>query len=337
LGHGASWSNFRSTSPGRRLIPTTVIGGYLGAGKTTLVNHLLRHANGKRIAVLVNDFGDINIDADLIQARSQDVIQLTGGCVCCSFGSDFMGTLLEVAARVPAPEHILIEASGVGLPLPIAASASLVAQVCVAGIVVMVDASSLAQQSANRYVGDTVTNQLHQADVLVLNKLDLVERSEQTKIRCLLERLAPNAVVINSVQAQLTPSIVFGEDQGPRTPQTRKLRSRAPMQRHLRPNRAAQQVFVTRRLALNEECDVAALGQALAGAELGIVRAKGFSFGGAALMQLTGKRVNVTATAAMTNSPKKNSGLIVCIAIASQFNASQFAALAEANGARVAA
>jgi G3E family GTPase len=319
------------------LISTTIIGGYLGAGKTTLVNHLLRHANGKRIAVLVNDFGDINIDADLIQARSQNVIQLTGGCVCCSFGSDFVGTLLEVAAREPAPDHILIEASGVALPGPIAASACLVAQVRVDGIVVLVDADTLAQRSSDQYVGDTVTSQLDQADVLVLNKLDLVEPPEQAQIHQLLKRLAPQAVVVEAVQAQLAPSVVFGEAQTPSAPRARSLGNHLPTQRRLRPSTTAQQVFVTHTLTLDEGCDVAALGQALASAELGIVRAKGFANGGGAVVQLTGKRVNVTTTNALTRPPANNAGQIVCIAIAAQFKAPQFAALAKAHGARVAA
>jgi G3E family GTPase len=319
------------------LIPTTIIGGYLGAGKTTLVNHLLRHANGKRIAVLVNDFGDINIDADLIQARSQNVIQLTGGCVCCSFGSDFVGTLLEVAAREPAPDHILIEASGVALPGPIAASASLVAQVRVDGIVVLVDADTLMQRSSDHYVGDTVTSQLDQADVLVLNKLDLVEPPEQAQIHQLLKRLAPQAVVVEAEQAQLAPSVVFGEAQTPSAPRARSLGHHLPTQRRLRPSTTAQQVFVTHTLTLDDGCDVSALGQALASAELGIVRAKGFSRGGGAVVQLTGRRVSVTTINALTRPPTNSTGQLVCIAIAAQFKAPQFAALAKAHGARVVA
>ena len=105
----------------------TVIGGYLGAGKTTLVNRWLRQAQaqGRRIAVLVNDFGEIGIDADLILAQSDDVLELAGGCVCCSFGSDLMAALLRLAERNPAPAHVLIETSGVALPGAVARSAKL--------------------------------------------------------------------------------------------------------------------------------------------------------------------------------------------------------------------
>jgi len=83
-----------------RVVPAVVVGGYLGAGKTTLVNRLLRHAGGRRIAVLVNDFGDVPIDADLIESRDGDVLNLAGGCICCSVGSDLLGALLTLPGRI---------------------------------------------------------------------------------------------------------------------------------------------------------------------------------------------------------------------------------------------
>ncbi len=86
----------------------TVIGGYLGSGKTTLVNHLLRHADGLRLAVLVNEFGELAIDADLIEATGDDIIAIAGGCVCCSFGSDLTAALVDMAAMQPRPDHVLI-------------------------------------------------------------------------------------------------------------------------------------------------------------------------------------------------------------------------------------
>jgi G3E family GTPase len=107
-------------------IPVTIVGGYLGAGKTTLVNHLLRHSQGRRIAVLVNDFGELAIDAELIEARDGDMLQLAGGCVCCSFGSDLLAALLRLRDMQPAPRHILIETSGVALPGAVARTLTLV-------------------------------------------------------------------------------------------------------------------------------------------------------------------------------------------------------------------
>ena len=97
-------------------IPVSVIGGYLGAGKTTLVNHLLRNANGRKLAVLVNEFGELPIDADLIEADDGDMISIAGGCICCSYGSDLVGALMELPERMPNMDGMLIEASGVALP-----------------------------------------------------------------------------------------------------------------------------------------------------------------------------------------------------------------------------
>jgi len=85
----------------RQDIPVIVIGGYLGAGKTTLLNHLLRHADGRKIAILVNEFGDLPIDADLIEAKDDEMIAISGGCICCSFGSDMTAALIKLPSWIP--------------------------------------------------------------------------------------------------------------------------------------------------------------------------------------------------------------------------------------------
>jgi G3E family GTPase len=87
----------------RPTLPVTVIGGYLGTGKTTLINQMSCHADGMRLAVLVNDFGELPIDADLIESRDDNVISITGGCVCCSYGSDLMEALIDLDQMDPAP------------------------------------------------------------------------------------------------------------------------------------------------------------------------------------------------------------------------------------------
>lgn len=105
-------------------LPVTIIGGYLGAGKTTLVNHLLRNANGARLAVLVNEFGELPIDEDLIEAQDDMMISIAGGCVCCSYGNDLTLAMLDMARMQPRPDHVILEASGVALPGAIAAAVS---------------------------------------------------------------------------------------------------------------------------------------------------------------------------------------------------------------------
>src|SRR4051794_19414238 len=101
-------------------IPLTVIGGYLGAGKTTLLNRLLHQNEGRRFAVLVNDFGSINIDAALIASHDGETMSLTNGCICCSLANGFLTALTQLRNRAEPPEHIIVEASGVADPLKIA-------------------------------------------------------------------------------------------------------------------------------------------------------------------------------------------------------------------------
>ncbi len=101
-------------------IPVTIIGGYLGAGKTTLLNSLLSGAHGVKLAVIVNDFGSINIDAALVANRDGETISLTNGCVCCSIGDNLALTLHDLAEQANGPEHVVIEASGVADPSKIA-------------------------------------------------------------------------------------------------------------------------------------------------------------------------------------------------------------------------
>ena len=105
------------SEPAQPPIPVTVIGGYLGAGKTTLVNHLLRNANGLRIAVLVNDFGALQIDADLIEAADGDTISLANGCICCSLAGGLVEAMLGILDRPQPPEWVVIETSGVSDPV----------------------------------------------------------------------------------------------------------------------------------------------------------------------------------------------------------------------------
>src|SRR5258708_32936633 len=97
-------------------VPILLVTGFLGAGKTTIVNHILAHANGRRIAAVVNDFGAINIDAELIAGASDGVVSLTNGCICCSLEGDLLRTLAAILRRDPRPDHILIETSGLADP-----------------------------------------------------------------------------------------------------------------------------------------------------------------------------------------------------------------------------
>lgn len=151
-------------------IPLSVIGGYLGAGKTTLINTLLAQNHGVRLAVLVNDFGAINIDAALLHSASEDTISLTNGCVCCTMSGDLFFTIGDLLDRSPRPDHILIEASGIADPAKIAAVSLAEKELRYAGIITLVDGLNINQQLADQRIAPQVDAQLRCADLLVVSK-----------------------------------------------------------------------------------------------------------------------------------------------------------------------
>ena len=191
-------------------VPAILIGGYLGAGKTTLVNHLLRHAGGRRIAGLVNDFGEVSIDADLIVGAEDGVLSLAGGCVCCSFGSDLVGTLAEVLRRDPRPDAVLIETSGVGIPSAVARAARLVPGLRLEAPVVVADAPTVQARAADRYVGDTVRQQLDDADLLLLNQTDRVDAATLARLQAWWTAGHPRTPLWPTVRAQVPAEGVLG-------------------------------------------------------------------------------------------------------------------------------
>ena len=158
-------------------IPLTLISGYLGTGKTTLINNLLRTTK-KKIALLVNDFGDVNIDESLIEARTDSVLSIAGGCVCCSYGNELIETLESMNSNQILPDHIVLEASGIALPSKIIQTISLMDFLAFHGTVLLTDASRLRSQLNDLYISDTISLQIEQHDLLVLNKTDLLKEDE---------------------------------------------------------------------------------------------------------------------------------------------------------------
>ena len=161
-------------------IPLTLISGYLGTGKTTLINNLLRTTK-KKIALLVNDFGDVNIDESLIEARTDSVLSIAGGCVCCSYGNELIETLESMNSNELLPDHIVLEASGIALPSKIIQTISLMDFLSFHGTVLLTDASRLRSQLNDLYISDTISLQIEQHDLLVLNKTDLLKEDELSK------------------------------------------------------------------------------------------------------------------------------------------------------------
>jgi cobalamin biosynthesis protein CobW len=184
-------------------IPVTVITGFLGAGKTTLIRHLLGHAKGKRIALVINEFGDLGVDKEVLVAcgeetcREEDMIELSNGCICCTVADEFIPTMETLLGRDERPDHIIIETSGLALPQPLIRAFNwpeIKAQVTVDGVVTVVDSAALSegrfaddmrtlaeQRDADKMLnhetplGELFKDQLVAADLLVVNKTDLVD------------------------------------------------------------------------------------------------------------------------------------------------------------------
>jgi G3E family GTPase len=312
------------------VLPAIVLGGWLGAGKTTLVNRLLRAADGRRIAVLVNDFGDVGIDADLIVSRDGSVMNLAGGCVCCSVGSDLLEALVALPRSEPPFDLVLLETSGVALPGSVARSARLAPGIAVDGTVVLVDAETVRARADDRHVGDTVRQQLAEADLLVLNKVDLVPWEAMPALRSWLHAAAPRAPVVEAVESAVPPEVVLGIGEAPLRAAPVGAPDRGPRLGRARRPPPAAAVFVSASFELAGRYDLAALGSALADPELGLVRAKGAlldAAGGRAVLQAVGTRVRTGpalpgSPAAEADAPAR----LVTIGLRGALDASEIAA-----------
>ncbi len=243
-------------------LPVTVIGGYLGTGKTTLVNHLLRRAGGLKLCVLVNDFGSLPIDRDLIVAADGDTLEISGGCVCCSYGSDLMETLGSLRTRLPGVEQVLLEASGVALPGAVASSVGLLPSLRVDGIVVLADAETVRTKADDPYLGDTIHRQLAAADLVILNRCDLAGPQACADTQSWLAGAAPRARLVATERATVEPALILGLREGGAPS---KDASSVP---------DAADLYDSLDLALPPSVDVAALAERLTAPGLGILRAK---------------------------------------------------------------
>ncbi|ABM60000.1 CobW family GTP-binding protein [Verminephrobacter eiseniae] len=203
----------------RQRLPLTVVGGFLGAGKTTLLNHWLRHAGGLRIAVLVNDFGALNIDAGLMAAARDDtpapaalmeLMELTNGCACCQIGDDLGRALVQVIEAARPFDAVLIEASGVSDPWRIAQIGMAEPQLSLEGVIVLVDASSAAQQARDPLLADTLARQLRSADLVLLNKTDLASAAALAGARAWIEASAPGTPCLETTRGALPLALLSG-------------------------------------------------------------------------------------------------------------------------------
>lgn len=292
-------------------VPVTVIGGYLGAGKTSLVNHLLRTSSGVRLAVLVNELGDLPIDADLIEARDDNLISIAGGCICCSYGSDLMAALMSLARRTPRPDHVLLETSGVALPGPVADSLALLADYVNDGVVILADATAVRRQASDRYLADTILRQLADADFVLLNKTDIAAPADRDDTSAWLETVAPQARLLRTEHGQVSLDVIAG---------TALNCAAGDIRRQL--GRHTPDIYDTVTLSVTDPVDAMGLATALADPRFGLLRTKGAVHG------LDGRLWSVQTVGARgealpARSQTKHVGRIVCIGLKSRLDREQ--------------
>jgi cobalamin biosynthesis protein CobW len=220
-------------------VPCTIVTGFLGSGKTTLIRHVLANANGRRLAVIVNEFGDVGIDGEILKGcgdaacPEENIVELANGCLCCTVADEFVPALDQILAREPAVEHIVIETSGLALPKPLVQAfhwPAIKSRVTVDGVIAVVDgvalaegqvAANLAALSAQRAadsaldhddpIEEVFEDQIACADLVVLNKRDLLDASGIDKARAAVEGALPRAVrIVTTAEGKIDPAALLG-------------------------------------------------------------------------------------------------------------------------------
>ena len=177
-------------------VPMLVLGGFLGAGKTTLLNRLLAGRGGLRSAVLVNDFGDLDVDGALVTAHDGETIRFANGCLCCAMGDDLVGAIDRLlAGEEQRPDRFVVEASGVADPAAIADVATLHPELRRDLVVVLADVETLRARYEDRRLRETIARQLHAADLLVLNKCDRVSERARKAAASWLRACRPTPIL----------------------------------------------------------------------------------------------------------------------------------------------
>src|ERR1700693_3227809 len=192
-------------------VPVVLVAGFLGSGKTTVVNHLLAHAEGRRIAAVVNDFGAINIDAELLAGASGGVVSLANGCICCSLEGDLLRTIAAILRRSPRPEGIVIEASGVADPSDIVRNLMdpvIWRETPLETVLCVVDATTPLDMLDDALL----RSQMRAADVVALSKVDLADAADQARVREAVRAMRPAAVLVDALHGEIPAALLFASE-----------------------------------------------------------------------------------------------------------------------------
>jgi len=243
-------------------VPILLVTGFLGAGKTTVVNHLLANAEGRRIAAVVNDFGAINIDAQLIAGARDGVVSLANGCICCSLEGDLLRTLSTLLRRDPKPEYIVIETSGVADPADIVRNLMdplILREAPLETVLCVMDA---ATPSAS-FEDALQRSQLRVADIVALSKLDLAEEGAGARMREAIRAQRVPAVVVDAQHGEIPSALLFPAS------------DRASPPREPGPKRPAEERFETLSWTSDQPLSLPRLQQAIGRLAPKLARAKG--------------------------------------------------------------
>ncbi len=220
-------------------VPVTVVTGFLGAGKTTMIRHLLEQARGRRLALIVNEFGDVGVDGDVLRScgidscPEENIVELANGCLCCTVAEDFVPAIEALLGRTPRPDHIVVETSGLALPKPLVKAfdwPDIRAKVTVDGVVAVVDGAAVAEGrfaddpaklAAQRQADGSIDHdnpleevyqdQLLCADLIVLNKTDLLTPDRLRQVKAEIEQTVPRAVkIVATVEGRIDPTVLLG-------------------------------------------------------------------------------------------------------------------------------